>query len=149
MSIWETIKELIELVTEHQHSSIEKRFLSLLDRLAFQISETDWTDPPVGEEVPENDYPAIRKAVESAFPDWGFYNVAGEITQNIGECEIHIGDAIDDVTDIINDLKMVYWSYQNESEEMATWHLLDSFNNHWRAHMRSLQFYVHCLETEQ
>lgn len=39
MSIWETIEELIELV-ETQRASGENRFLSLLDRLAFQISET-------------------------------------------------------------------------------------------------------------
>lgn len=149
MNIWQTIKELIDLLMEKQTSSNEYEFLSLLDKLAFQISETTPIAPPDGEEIPENDYPAIRKAAEVAFPNWGFYNVAGEITQNIGECEIHVGDAIDDVTDIINDLKMVYWSYQNEPEEMAIWHLLDSFNNHWRAHMRSLQFYVHCLETEQ
>ena len=149
MSIWQTIKELIDSVMKSQSRSNEHKFLSLLDMLAWQISETMPVDPPAGKEVPENDYPAIRKAAEKSFPDWGFYNVAGEITQNIGDCQVHVGDAIDDVTDIVNDLKMVYWSYQNESEEMATWHLLDSFNNHWRAHMRSLQFYVHCLETEQ
>ncbi len=139
---------LIDLVMDSRSCS-EHEFLLLLDRLAWQISETSSTDPPVGEEVAENDYPAIRKAAEESFPNWGFYNVAGEVTQNIGNCDVHVGDAIDDVTDIINDLKMVYWSYQNESEEIAIWHLLDSFNNHWRAHMRSLQFYVHCLETEQ
>lgn len=149
MSIWQTIEKLIKLVETNFLESSESEFLSLLDKLAWQISETMPTDPPVGEEVPENDYPAIRKAAEAAFPDWGFYNVAGEITQNVGNCEVLVGDAIDDITDIINDLKMVYWSYLNESEEMATWHLLDSYNNHWRAHMRSLQFYVHCLETEQ
>jgi len=148
MSIWQTIENLIDLVMKSKAGD-EREFLLLLDRLAWQISETVPTDPPVGEEIPENDYPEIRKAAEKCFPSWGFYNVAGEVTQNVGNCEIHVGDAIDDVTDIINDLKMVYWSYQNESEEMATWHLLDSFNNHWRAHMRSLQFYVHCLETEQ
>ena len=149
MNIWQTTKGLIDLVMENQSVSNERKFLYLLDRLAYQISETTPTDPPVGKEIPENDYPAIRKAAEVTFPNWGLYNVAGEITQNIGECKIHVGDAIDDVTDIINDLKMVYWSYQNESEEMAIWHSLDSFNNHWRAHMRSLQFYVHCLKTEQ
>lgn len=116
MNIWETIKELIDLVTDNQSATNEKTFLSLLDKLAFQISTIEWRDPSVGKEVPENDYRAIRKAAESAFPNWGFYNVAGEITKNIGECDVHVGDAIDDVTDIINDLKMVYWSYQNESE---------------------------------
>ena len=128
MNIWQTTKGLIDLVMENQSVSNERKFLYLLDRLAYQISETTPTDPPVGKEIPENDYPAIRKAAEVTFPNWGLYNVAGEITQNIGECKIHVGDAIDDVTDIINDLKMVYWSYQNESEEMAIWHSLDSFN---------------------
>ncbi len=74
MSIWQTIKELIDLVLENQSSSNEYEFLSLLDKLAFQISETTPTDPPDGEEIPENDYPAIRKAAEAAFPNWGFYN---------------------------------------------------------------------------
>ena len=148
MNVWQTIKNIIDLVMESRADS-EREFMSLLDRLAWQISETPSTDPPIGEEVPENDYAAIRKAAEKTFPNWGYYNVADEITQNIGRCEIHVGDAIDDVTDIVNDLKMIYWSYVNESEEMAVWHLLDSYKYHWREHMRSLQFYVHCLETER
>ena len=149
MTIWQTINELIELVMMSDSGFKEVKFLSLLDQLAWQISEMKPTDPPVGEEIPENDYPAIHKAVQLAFPRWGHYNVAELVTINIGQSKVNVGDAIDDVTDIINDLKMVYWSYQNESEDMATWHLLESFNNHWRAHMRSLQFYVHCLETQQ
>lgn len=148
MNIWQTIKNLIDLVMNSRSGS-EREFLLLLDRLAWQISETSPADPPVGQEVPKYDYSAIRKAAEKYFPNRGFYNVASEVTRNIGNCDLHVGDAIGDVTDIVYDLRMIYWSYQNESEELAIWHLLHSFNNHWRAHMRNLQFYVHCLEIEQ
>ncbi|AZP10682.1 DUF5063 domain-containing protein [Undibacterium parvum] len=149
MTIWQTIDELIELVMRNDIVFKDDKFLSLLDQLAWQITEIKPSDPPVGKEIPENDYPAIRRAAQRAFPRWGYYNVAENVTINIGQSKVNVGDAIDDVTDIIDDLKKIYWSYQNESEDMASWHLLESFNMHWRAHMRSLQFYVHCLEVEQ
>jgi hypothetical protein len=149
MSVWQTIDKIIGLVETEDDRSRETEFLAFLDKLAWQISEIEPTDSPVGREMPEEDYSAIRKAAEQSFPNWGFYNVAGQVTGNIGSSEVLVGDAIDDVADIINDLKMVFWSYQNESEEIAIWHLLDSYANHWRGHMRSLQFYVLCLETQQ
>lgn len=150
MDIWRTIESIIRFVEVEDGQSSETQFLTLLDKLVWQISEITPTDPPVGEEIPENDFPAIRKAVEKTFPEWGYYNVAGSITENVGASEeVHVGDAIDDVSDIVNDLKMVLWSYQHESEEMAIWHLLYSYKMHWRGHLRSLQFYVHCLETSQ
>ena len=145
MSVWETIDRVASSV--ERGNVDEAEFLALLDKLAWDISQLRATDPPLGKEIPENDYSAIRDAVEKAFPQWGFYNVVASVTTKIGDSTTNVGDAIDDVTDILNDLKMVLWSYQNESEALATWHLLDSYKNHWRGHLRSLQLYVHCLET--
>jgi len=101
-----------------------------------------------GVDVPENDYLAIRKAAEERFPKWGYYNMPKDVTQNVAESELVAGDAIDDLTDIVNDLKMVLWSYQNEAEVNALWHLQDSYLGHWRWHMRNLQVYLHCLANE-
>ncbi len=148
MNIWQIVERLIAIVMKGE-AGIEREFLSLLDQLAWKISEMTPKDYPVGAEVPEGDSFAIRKAAAQCFPDWGLYNVAGNITQELATCEIHLADAIDDVADIISDLKTAWWSYQHESEDVASWHLLFSFYNHWRAHMRSLQLYVHWLENSQ
>jgi Domain of unknown function (DUF5063) len=150
MNIWETVKEIISLVEIGSGSTKqdEKRIIYLLDFLAFKMHEVNPTGGFDGEEIPENDYPTIRKAAEDRFPNWGFYNTAADITQNIASTEITAGDAIDDITDIVNDLKMVMWSYEHENETNALWHLQDSYNGHWRWHMRNLQCYLHCLENE-
>ena len=150
MNIWSAIEELINVVevgtgtTERD----ESRVTYLLDYLALEIHRIDITGDFDGEEIPENDYPAIRKAAEKRFPNWGFYNVPKDVTQNVMQSELLTGDAIDDITDIVNDLKMVFWSFKNENEATALWHLLDSYNGHWRWHMRNLQVYIHCLEND-
>lgn len=92
-----------------------------------------------GVDIPENDYPTIRKAAEERFPNWGYYNTPKDVTENVAESELLTGDAVDDITDItdiVNDLKMVLWSYKNENEISALWHLQDSYDGHWRWHMR-------------
>ena len=150
MNIWSAIEELINVVDVGTGTTEtdESRVTYLLDYLAMEMHGINADGGFDGADIPENDYPAIRKAAESRFPNWGFYNTPKDVTGNIAQTEILTGDAIDDITDIVNDLKMVLWSYKNENEINALWHLLDSYNGHWRWHMRNLQVYLHCLENE-
>jgi len=150
MDIWSAIEELINIVEVGTGSSDkdESRVIYLLDYLAMEMHGVNPDGGFDGLDIPENDYSAIRKAAEDRFPNWGCYNTPKDVTENIAQSELLAGDAIDDITDIVNDLKMVLWSYQNENEINALWHLQDSYNGHWRWHMRNLQVYLHCLENE-
>lgn len=150
MEIWSAIEELINIVEVGTGSSNEdeSRLVYLLDYLALEMHNVNPNCGYEGVEISENDYPAIRKAAEKRFPNWGYYNTPKDVTENVAESELVAGDAIDDITDIVNDLKMVLWSYRNENETNALWHLRDSYLGHWRWHMRNLQIYLHCLANE-
>lgn len=150
MNIWSAIEELINIVEVGTGSSEkdEARLVFLLDYIALEMHGVNPEGGYDGVEIPENDYPAIRKAAVERFPNWGYYNTPKDVTEYIAQSELLTGDAIDDITDIVNDLKMVIWSYHNENETNALWHLQDSYYGHWRWHMRNLQAYLHCLDNE-
>jgi hypothetical protein len=150
MNIWSAIEEFISVVELGTGSTKtdEERVKYLLDFIALALHGINPNGNFDGEEIPENDYNLIRKLAEERFPNWGYYNVAQDVTDKISQTELAVGDAIDDITDIINDLKMVMWSYRNECENNALWHLQDSYLGHWRWHMRNLQVYLHCLDNE-
>lgn len=150
MDIWSAIEELINIVEIGTGSTDrdESRVIYLLDYLAVEMHRVNPDGGFDGVDIPENDYPAIRKAAEERFPNWGYYNTPKDVTENVAESELLTGDVIDDITDIVNDLKMVMWSYKKENEINALWHLQDSYNGHWRWHMRNLQVYLHCLANE-
>ncbi len=150
MDIWSAIEELIGIVEVGTGSTEkdEEKTVYLLDYLALQMHSVKPDGGFDDNEIPENDYPSIRQMAEERFPSWGYYNTPRDITEKIAESELVVGDAIDDITDIVNDLKMVMWSYQNESEVNAFWHLQDSYQGHWRWHLRNLQLYLHCRANE-
>ena len=150
MDIWTAIKELISIIESGAgtQKSNESRVVYLLDFIAVEMHLVNPDGGFDGKEIPENDYPAIRKMAEKRFPNWGYYNTPMDVSTKISETEITVGDAIDDITDIVNDLKMVMWSLNNENKTNALWHLKDSYEGHWRWHLRNLQVYLHCLENE-
>jgi hypothetical protein len=145
--LWKTIREIVALVESENHEpeENEKRVLFLLDKIAFLIHEAKPEEEYEGDEIPETDYMTLRKEVEGRFPNWGYYNSAKDVTQNIAETSITVGDAIDDLTDIVSDLKAVLWCLDNENENNALWQLQDSYSGHWREHMFNLRLYAHCL----
>lgn len=150
MKIWDTLKEIIQLSSSEVAigEESEERLLLLLDLVAYQMHSIKPSGEFNGKEIPENNYNEIRATISKRFDKWGYYNTVEDVTVKIAETEILTGDAIDDMTDIINDLKMIMWSYNNEDEQTAIWHLHDSYFHHWREHLRNLQFYIHCLENE-
>ena len=150
MNIWEAIRELINTVEVGTGSTEqdERKVIYLLDFIALHMHAVNPEDCLDEKEIPENDYDAIREIAAERFPNWGFYNTPSDVTKNIAVSTNSVGDAIDDIADIINDLKMVIWSYENEGEKNALWHLQFSYQFHWRWHMRNLQCYLHCLENE-
>jgi len=145
MNIWETIQEIILLCESEEAIGEENnnRLQLLLDSIALQMHSIIPSGQFNGKEIPENNYNEIRSTISKRFPNWGYYNTVADITLKIGDTEVLRGDAIDDISDIINDLKMVMWSYENENEQTAKWHLHDSYHHHWREHLRNLQFYIH------
>ena len=99
-------------------------------------------------EPPNRDYSGWREKIAKNFPKFGFYNIPSTISEKIGEAELHIGDAIDDLADIANELSDFVWRWENNSENNALWHLRYSYEIHWGSHLRSLQMYLHARKTK-
>lgn len=78
----------------------------------------------------------------SAFPSLGLYHAApaGDVRE---EPECLIGDAVDDLVDILLDLREVLWFADRKEIENAYGQFLLSFRSHWGQHLRALQSYLH------
>lgn len=71
--------------------------------------------------------------------------MAGSVTKELGESKVLLGDGIDDIVDILLDLKGVLWRFSNTSVDDALWHLNQDYQYHWGLHLRNLQLYLHML----
>ena len=90
----------------------------------------------------KSNLPGVRHNVETNFKDFGFYKtVLGfDDTDNLKECGI--GDAIDDITDIINDLLEIKWRIENNSWTDGLWYFELIFKSHTQQHILDLLNYM-------
>jgi hypothetical protein len=101
-----------------------------LDRLAAAVHEAEYTFDEVDyPDAPRVDYKAVYSLVGNHFPDLGYYNVAHPGTQRIADASILVGDSIDDIADILLDVKEVVWCWEHTSVDDALWHLKESLPN--------------------
>ena len=143
--IKQTIDDFLLLVEKGCGSTEENeaRLKLLVDKLAlaqhfatYKFDERDFA------EAPRKAYQGLRKSVTAQFPNFGCYNVAEDVTQNVGEGKAIVSDALDDITDIANDLFEAKWCWENNSPEDGLWHFKFSFDSHWSNHLRELQVYL-------
>jgi len=117
-----------------------------LDRLAAAVHEAkyplDEVDYP---DAPSLDYKPVRSLAARHFPELGYYNVVHPVTQRVADASNLVGDGIDDITDILLDLKAIVWRWEHTSVDDALWNFTTSYRQHWGMHMRSLQYYLHVL----
>jgi len=89
---------------------------------------------------PERDGAALRARIEARFPDYGFYRSAGLLVS--GDEPPGIGDAIDDLLDLVLDLGGAVWLADHVGLDDAHWHL-HLLHFHWGRHLRELALYLH------
>lgn len=117
------------------------RILAAIHDLPDVADDSDYPDPP------EKEYKKTRELVSAAFPDFGFYNLPDTVLEDIGGSKVMVGDAIDDITDIVDEFTEVLWRHEHTSAEDAIWHLRFGYTSHWGRHMRDLQFYLERIES--
>lgn len=143
------LKELIDGITEfgvnpevelEDKTEILKKLLvglySKFMNMKYEYDQTDYDDEP------NFDYKGILINVKSNFPDFGWYNTILNINKVEPNVEIGIGDALDDLTDIIKDLLAVKWRMENTSETDALWHFDFLMRNHSEQHLLDLLKYL-------
>jgi len=125
----------------------ETKLKLLLDKLAlaqhfasYVFDEKDYPEAP--DRVRDN----VLAMVKKHFPRYSYYNVAEDVTCNVGRSGTMVGDAIDDIKDITLELFETQWCWDNNSIEDGLWHFKKGFETHWGHHLRGLQLYLLHLE---
>ena len=143
-----TIENFLMLIDRGMHSpqENERDLIISLDKLALAASESmviydesDYLGTSVEDE--EN----LRSQIFTRFPDYGYYNIVGSISANIGESEIEVGDAIDDLLDITKELRCILNEWDELGAEKAEAAFSAAYYYHIGDHLRELQLYLHAM----
>jgi len=114
-----------------------------LDELAL-VSHTTPAGAPSDRNIepPPVDQKATRTRIEARFSALGLYGVADPLELS---GEPMVGDAIDDIADIADEVSAIVWRWDNLGPEDACWHFHQTYRVHWGRHLRELQSYLHAL----
>ena len=140
-----TINEIVKyglqpnLTNTDRDKVLEKNLIKIYS-LYFEINyDFDKTDYP---DFNKSALPDIRLKVESNFKDFGYYKTVVEITDIDNLKDSAIGDAIDDLTDIILDLLEIKWRIENNSLADGLWYFELIFYSHTQQHILDLLNYM-------
>lgn len=144
------IKDLQELITsitkwglriEVVENKIDDLKRTLVTLYSYCLDVNYVFDEKEYADCPDFNFEQIRKNIESNFPDFGFYNLVSNLNITYKPENI-VGDAVDDLSDIIKDLLEVKWRVENNSISDGLWFLSFSFENHFEQHLIDLLNYI-------
>ncbi|WP_208352896.1 hypothetical protein [Pseudaestuariivita rosea] len=92
---------------------------------------------------PERDWNTLYAQTGARFPDYGYYSVADPM--DMISFSASVGDAIDDIADITQDMREVIWLAENSSAADAEYRFRTLFF-HWGRHARELTLYLHARQ---
>ena len=104
--------------------------------IKFEFDDTDFPDLEITE------YSDIRKNVESNFKDFGLYKLIIDINDIDNLTDNCIGDAIDDLTDIIRDLLETKLRIETNSLADGLWYFQFAFYTHTQQHILDLLNFI-------
>lgn len=137
------IEHLVAFI-EAPSDPVDLKLLRLLDELmiAWHNAEFEF-DQAYYPEPPDQNYTALYQRLGSGFPEYGYYNQVLSLHEDIWKVEVGLGDAMDDVVDIYQDMKNILWHWDHTSVEEALWNFKEGYKMHWGEHARWLQNYLH------
>jgi len=128
-----------DLATNERNKLLEK-YLVKIYNLYFDIEfEFDKTSYP---DFDRTKLPNIRQNIESNFKDFGIYKTILDINDIDNLQDDGIGDAIDDLTDIVLDLLQIKWRIEHNSLADGLWYFKLMFNFHTQQHILDLLNYM-------
>lgn len=140
-----TINEIVKyglepnLATTDKEKKLEKNLVKIY-QLYFDIKyKYDETDFPV---FGKTEYSDIRQNVTSNFKDFGFYKTILDIEDIDNTKNNALGDALDDITDIIIDLLEIKSRIENNSLADGLWFFELIFYTHTQQHILDLLNYM-------
>jgi hypothetical protein len=143
--LFTTIQEIIKYGLEpnvnqpDKETSLERNLVKLY-HLYFETDDTfDKNDYP---DFDKTQFPDIVAHVKSNFTDFGFYKTVLDLHDFQNQNESTLGDAIDDLTDIIYDLLEIKWRIENNSLSDGLWFFKFIFYIHTQQHVLDLLNYL-------
>ena len=112
------------------------KIYSLYFDIKYEFDETDFPD------FDKSQYPDIRQNVKSNFKDYGLYKISLNIRDVNSLKNNAIGDAIDDLTDIIIDLLEIKWRIKNNGLADGLWFFELTFYTHTQQHILDLLNFI-------
>lgn len=137
------VKLFLALVLDGEPPALSALYRAL-DELAMAYHHAPDVDSDTNHvEAPRRDQFELRRELAPRFPKLGYYNQFVAIVPLVGSA--HIGDALDDVVDIVQELRDVVWLFEHGHVNDALWHFRFGYEHHWGEHLRGLSFYLHEL----
>lgn len=114
---------------------LEKHLITIY-KLYFELQyeEEDRNYP----DFDKSNLPNIHENVISNFPGFGFYKIVLDINKMTDFSDIALGDAIDDLNDIIIDLLEIKWRIENNSLNNGIYYFKLLFPIHIKPHVLGL-----------
>jgi len=114
--------------------------LSVLRHELGPISRIEFEDRSIA--PPRREPSELRGSLSKRFPMLGFYHIPEAVTTDFSQTGVMLGDAIDDILDITNELSDVLWLLDKARPMEACWDFGFGYDHHWRYHLRSLLWYL-------
>ncbi len=136
-----TINEIVKygiqpnLTVTDKEKLLERHLVKIYDLyfdIEYKYDETDFPD------FDKSQLPDIRQNVSSNFKDFGFYKKILDINDIDNLKGNAIGDAIDDLSDIITDLLEIKWRIENNSLADGLWYFQLIIYGHTQQHILDL-----------
>lgn len=95
-----------------------------------------------GLDAPRPDQQELRTRISLRFPMLGWYNIPETVTGAPMQSGMVMGDAIDDLLDITNEMLVARWHIEQGRLDEAVWEFIFGYDHHWRYHLRCLLWYM-------
>ncbi|MFZ5677252.1 MAG: hypothetical protein ACOZAM_30180 [Pseudomonadota bacterium] len=119
------------------------RLIRTLDALAYAVHFAEAEGTASELEPPRLDYAQTYDSIRQRYPFLGRYWLAlHPVLQEGTEGELAVGDAIDDLADILSELKDVRWLHERAGRKEALGALRERYDMHLWMHIHSLRQYL-------
>lgn len=123
----------------------QRDLLIVLNKLELQcLALPDLTPDGDDKGASPNTYDVRRAAVSMAFPELGFYHTATPSSVD-QPAEMVVGDAVNDLADILRDIDDVCWVENAEGRINAVWQAKFNYEHHFGSHLADLRSYLYRL----
>jgi hypothetical protein len=134
------IRAVLDLALERDQPSLPHLtrvlddLVTLVHRVPAGDVDADFPDPPHG------DYQALYRRIGARFPTLGYY---ATVYSSKLPGEALVGDAIDDLADLVLDLSDVAWLWDKAWPDAACWYFHLHYRAHWGRHLHQLRLHLH------